>query len=115
MSENSKGQAEVWMSWLEETEQRVSDAIASEDWDTESEIYDEMYSEPLEVTTRKVVYILLGTGGPALRVRCEIDNGEIVSVALEHQDWGEYWTELPLTSEEHSKLTWYAELLTPID
>lgn len=115
MSENSQGQARIWMDWLVETEQRVTDAIESEDWDMEQDIYDEMYSEPLEVTVRQVVYVLLGTGGPALRVRCEVEDKVIVSVALEHQDWGEYWNELPVTSDEYDKLMWYAEQFVPVE
>ena len=36
--------------------------------------------------------ILLSTGGPASRIRGEMDNGEPVRAWLEVQDWGTPWT-----------------------
>jgi hypothetical protein len=37
--------------------------------------------------------ILLCTGGPAVRIRGELDRGEPVRAWLEHQDWGTPWTQ----------------------
>lgn len=37
--------------------------------------------------------ILLSTGGPASRIRGELDNGEPVRAWLEVQDWGTPWTQ----------------------
>ena len=39
-------------------------------------------------------YILLSTGGPALRIRGELDRGEPSRAWLEYQDWGTPWTQL---------------------
>ncbi len=37
--------------------------------------------------------LLLGTGGPAVRIVGELDRGEPTSARLEVQDWGTPWTE----------------------
>lgn len=37
--------------------------------------------------------ILLCTGGPAVRIRGELNRGEPVRAWLEHQDWGTPWTQ----------------------
>ena len=38
-------------------------------------------------------YILLGTGGPATRIVCELDDGEPTRARLQAQDWGTPWTD----------------------
>jgi hypothetical protein len=39
-------------------------------------------------------YILLGTGGPATRIVCELDeNGEATRAWIQAQDWGTPWTD----------------------
>ena len=37
--------------------------------------------------------ILLCTGGPAVRIRGDLDNGEPSTVRLDYQDWGTPWTQ----------------------
>lgn len=39
-------------------------------------------------------FILLCTGGPALRIRGRLDRGEPSRCWLEYQDWGTPWTQL---------------------
>lgn len=46
--------------------------------------------EPLEAAE---FCILLCTGGPAVRIRGELDRGEPVRAWMEHQDWGTPWTQ----------------------
>jgi hypothetical protein len=46
--------------------------------------------EPLEAAE---FCILLCTGGPAVRIRGELNRGEPVRAWLEHQDWGTPWTQ----------------------
>lgn len=43
--------------------------------------------------TASEYYILVATGGPAARIIGRIEDGEVVSAALEVQDWGTPWTE----------------------
>lgn len=53
--------------------------------------------------------ILLCTGGPACRIRGELDdNCEPDTARLQHQDWGTPWTDWPLTSEDEEAILTYA-------
>jgi len=54
--------------------------------------------------------ILLTTGGPALRVTGTLEDCEPDSVRLQHQDWGEPWTDLHTTREEDEALLEFARL-----
>lgn len=59
-------------------------------------------------------YILLCTGGPAVRIRGELRDGCVVHCWLEHQDWGTPWANCYLQNAENAltwydALTWYAE------
>lgn len=54
--------------------------------------------------------ILLCTGGPAVRLIGELENGQPTSVRLEYQDWGTPWTEFRDTStEDDDALLAYAQ------
>jgi hypothetical protein len=53
--------------------------------------------------------ILLCTGGPAVRIRGELDqHGEPDRAWMEHQDWGTPWTELICVGEDNEALIAYA-------
>jgi len=80
--------AEEWQDYHNEddAEQRISESVLEVlvrgDWHTPGE-----HSEDAEFE------ILLTTGGPALRIRGELDHqGEPRRAWLEHQDWGTPWT-----------------------
>lgn len=46
--------------------------------------------------------ILLCTGGPAVRILCDVDHrGTLSRPIVEYQDWGTPWTELLSITEEH--------------
>jgi len=82
--------AEEWQDYHDEddAEQRISESVLEVlvrgDWHTPGE-----HSEDAEFE------ILLTTGGPALRIRGELDHqGEPRRAWLEHQDWGTPWTPL---------------------
>lgn len=53
--------------------------------------------------------ILLCTGGPAVRILCDVDHrGTLRRPIVQYQDWGTPWTELlSITSEQHSALETY--------
>lgn len=53
--------------------------------------------------------LLLTTGGPALRIRGEVENGEPTSARLQYQDWGTPWTDLDLTADEYADVTAFAQ------
>ena len=52
--------------------------------------------------------LLLGTGGPAVRIIGEVRNGEAYSARLEVQDWGTPWTEIVTRGDDHNALLAYA-------
>lgn len=51
--------------------------------------------------------LLLTTGGPAVRIIGEIEQGEATSARLEVQDWGTPWTEHFTTGDDHEALMDY--------
>ena len=52
--------------------------------------------------------ILLSTGGPALRLLCDVSDGELTRPRLEHQNWGTPWTEM--FSVDREAWEWFAGL-----
>ena len=56
-------------------------------------------------------YILLCTGGPAVRIRGELNSGTVTRAWLEHQDWGTPWTQYYGASCD--TLTQYAQMFLP--
>lgn len=64
-----------------------------------------------EGTEPSEYYLLLTTGGPALRVIGELDEaGEASTARLEYQDWGTPWTEYRLTEEESEAVQGFARI-----
>ena len=54
--------------------------------------------------------ILLCTGGPAVRIVGDINQGCPERCRLEHQDWGTPWTQVfDLSDEQRAALQWYCE------
>jgi len=54
--------------------------------------------------------ILLCTGGPAVRIRGNLDNyGKPDTARLEYQDWGMPWTEYVTVNTNHGVMVRYAE------
>ena len=80
-------------------------------------IRDRVQEDPLEIQVRSdwhslgddpesaEFYVLLCTGGPAVRIRGTLHNCEPDRCRLEHQDWGTPWTELFGVDSE--ALLWY--------
>lgn len=98
---------------------RILEAFSSDDEDTLDEsAYDEACQFPLSVELLTVSLrnetceweILLGTGGPADRIRIVTDfSGNIEEAVYEFQDWFEPWTKAPRQDEKI--LTQFAEVL----
>jgi hypothetical protein len=65
--------------------------------------------EPEEGATPAEYEILLCTGGPACRIRGQLDgNCEPETATMQHQDWGTPWTDWPLSREDEETLLTYA-------
>jgi hypothetical protein len=62
-----------------------------------------------EESTPSEYYILLCTGGPAVRIIGELDRNEPSSARLQYQDWGTSWTEYITTGSDHDALMTYAQ------
>lgn len=88
-----------------------------------NEAREEIQNDPLEILVRSGWYslgdeyqsapayysILLATGGPAVRIRGRLHEGQPETAQLEYQDWGTPWTRLPLTKEDIDVLLAYAQ------
>jgi hypothetical protein len=85
----------------DEAEQRINedplDIEVRSDWHSVGETL-----EPAEYT------ILLCTGGPAVRIRGDLDDGTPSRAYIEYQDWGTPWTEL-VGDVDYSALLEYAQ------
>lgn len=85
------------------------------------EVSERIYEEPLELCVRsgwcqpagdklpaQEYMILLCTGGPAVRIIGDLNQySEPVSARIEHQDWFEPWTDMPLNREEEDTVLDY--------
>ena len=47
-----------------------------------------------------IYYITLAGGGPAARVRVEVEDGEVITASLQFQDWFTLWTDAPQQNSE---------------
>ena len=87
---------------------------------TQDEIADRIQEHPLEVSVRSDWHspgenlkasefmILLCTGGPAVRIRGDLDEyGQPSRAWMEYQDWGEPWTQYFLDHDELEALQEY--------
>ena len=82
-------------------------------------IRDRVQEDPLEIQVRSdwhalgedpesaEFYILLCTGGPAVRIKGSLDDLEPTECCLEHQDWGTPWTQVVCYGAEDEALLWY--------
>ncbi len=113
--------------WDDENGQELKDLIeAASGYDvnypceSREDAEQRIQEDPLEISVRSDWHspgekgedndflILLCTGGPACRIRGELNNGEPCRAWLEHQDWGTPWTEYITTGDDHDALLTYA-------
>ena len=92
--------------WDEENGEELKDlADTAGDCTSREEAEERIHEDPLSVEVRsgwtsvgelmeaEEFVILLGTGGPAIRIRGELDDGQPSRAWLEVQDWFTPWTE----------------------
>lgn len=92
--------------WTEENAEELAELEdAAGDCDDEEDARQRISEGPLSVEVRSdwashgeeltagEFLILLCTGGPAVRIRGELDRGEPCRAWLEYQDWGTPWTQ----------------------
>src|SRR5438067_573901 len=51
--------------------------------------------EPYSCTRETIYYLELAGGGPAARIRVEVEDGEVINASLQFCDWFEPWTDAP--------------------
>lgn len=72
-------------------------------------IMQEIEEQDYGTSVQKTYSITLAGGGPALRVFGDLDeNNEPETAELQYQDWGTYWTKLPVNGEQEDLLLRYA-------
>lgn len=101
---NYKNDAEAWADENPDDAEELAELIeAAGDCADRDEAFERIQDDALDVTIRgeKVngeweadeFIILLSTGGPAVRIKGELSNGEPSRAWLEVQDWFKPWTE----------------------
>lgn len=98
-------------------------ALNEDDQDLHEAAIEAIQSDPLEVLVRDgwrslsslvepepiEFSLLLCTGGPAVRIVGDLEDGVPTGARLEYQDWGTPWTALrPLSPEDYQDLIAYA-------
>ena len=128
--EQAKAQAEYIRAVIDAYHTAGENDTATVDGETltQDEIADRIQEHPLEVSVRSDWHspgenvkpsefaILLCTGGPAVRVRGDLDNyGQPSRAWMEYQGWGEPWAQYFLDHDELEALQeyvgffWYGE------
>jgi hypothetical protein len=133
MTDHAKSNAAAWLETINaaiggyyalangETESTMLDGETFDDADDVRQRIEEM---PLSVQVRGPWHtpgddqglddaeyeILLSTGGPALRIRGELDRGSPTSARLQFQDWGTPWTYYPLSNGDAENLIAFASM-----
>lgn len=86
----------------------------------EDDARERIQEDPLEITVRSdwvstsdemkpsEYCILLATGGPAVRIIGDLEDGEATSAKLQTQEWGTPWTDYKSLYEEDEDLLTYA-------
>ena len=107
--------------WTESAVDMIARLNAADDDGLREAVETEIQESPLEIcwrsgwSTRHDVYetaeayILLSTGGPALRLIVDVTDME--SARLEWQDWGTPWTDCHLTSDEEAAWLRFASIV----
>lgn len=69
--------------------EEINDVLGDSDADAETveEALEELNNFALEITSYKVIKILLSTGGPADWLELKVNQGEIVGLTYHYQDW----------------------------
>jgi hypothetical protein len=98
------GEAECREFWQQRIYEDALDAATRSGWRTPSDDH--------KGETDEEYFILLCTGGPAVRIIGNLDeHGCPDSARIEHQDWGAPWTDMPMSGVERDDVVTYAQQL----
>lgn len=95
---------------LHEAEEADEFAIYEGEEVTADDMRERISEDPLEVGRLNQYFILLCTGGPAVRIIGNLgEHNEPETATLQYQDWGTSWTNYPLNGLEEDLLLEYAQ------
>ena len=123
MSEHAKSNAANWAESIADMMARLKAAQEADDSEAWGAVLTEIDGSPLDIRVRdgwrgphdddkgepEEYFILLSTGGPALRIYGALCWHEPEDAVLQWQDWGTPWTDfLELTEEQADAILAYA-------
>lgn len=102
-------QAKAQLECVIELVKDYTDATEADNEEAVDQAISNITEDPLEVGIIKQYFILLCTGGPAVRIIGDLDEHDQPETAnLQYQDWGTPWTDYPLTQQQKETLLEYA-------
>jgi len=121
-TENAKSQAKAQFNCIVDIMEAIRKANDTEDYEDQERREEEARENALSVEIRsgwcfsredmkpEEFKILLCTGGPAVQIVGDCDNGQPEFPVLQYQDWGTPWIDYPLSDEQKDILTEYCGL-----
>ena len=119
--ENARSQALAQLASIREMVEALIKAREDEDDDAYEDAERSIHEDALSVEVRSCWYIpgstdrypdeyriMLCTGGPAVQIRGDLDQGSPSTARLECQDWFKPWTDVDITPEDRKALIEYA-------
>jgi hypothetical protein len=110
-------------SWLAENEDELKELEeAAGDCESQDDARQRIEEDPLSLEVRSDWHspgtdsddtefcLLLGTGGPAVRIIGELDHGQPTKATLQTQDWFTPWTDVDTSNEDDDALLTYCQV-----
>ena len=70
----------------------------------EEERQEQVFNYGLSISKQTVINYLISWGGPGYRLQICYDEGQLVMVVPQYQDWFTEWTTIPTTSKQNTTL-----------
>src|SRR6056300_554651 len=70
----------------------------------DEERQEEVFNYGLSISKQTVINYLISWGGPAYRLQITFDEGKMIKVVPQYQDWFTEWVTIPTTSKQNTIL-----------
>ena len=70
----------------------------------EEERQEQVFNYGLSISKQTVINYLISWGGPAYRLQITFDEGRVIKVVPQYQDWFTEWATIPTTSKQNTIL-----------
>ncbi len=70
----------------------------------DEERQEEVFNYGLSISKQTVINYLISYGGPSYRLQITFDEGRMVTVVPQYQDWFTEWVTIPTTSKQNTTL-----------